>query len=149
MMNRFVNPLVRMILRSRAHRLLSSSLALLTYTGRTSGRHYSLPVMYTERTGELVVFAGRPREKKWWRNFLVGAPVQILLRGRALDGWAEAVLDDEAAIGPAWAVYAVKFPKAAAARRVGDDAVFVRITLFKDSAAKACPDCSEITLKPF
>jgi hypothetical protein len=48
MMNRLVNPIVRMILRSPVHRLLSGSLAVMTYTGRKSGRRHSLPVMYAD-----------------------------------------------------------------------------------------------------
>ena len=99
MINRLVNPLVRTILCSSAHSLLSGSLAVLTYTGRTSGRRHSLPVMYAESNGELVVFAGRPPDKRWWRNFLAGGPVRIVLRGRRLEGRAEAILDDAATIG--------------------------------------------------
>ena len=87
--------------------------------------------MYAERNGELVVFAGRPRDKQCWRNLRAGAPVSVVLRGRRLEGRAEAILDDAATIGMAWAAHAAKFPKAAAARRAGDEAIFVRITLFE------------------
>ena len=77
-----------------------------------------------------------PRDKRWWRNFRAGAPVRVVLRGRRLEGRAEAILDDDAAIGVAWAAYAAKFPKAAAALRTGDEAVFVRITLSEEGDAK-------------
>jgi len=128
-MNRFVNPLVRGVLRSPIHGLLSGSLLLLTYKGRRTGRRHSLPVMYAERDGELVVFAGLPREKRWWRNFRGGAPLDVVLRGRRLEAHGEAILDDHDAIAAAWTAYTAKFPKAAAARRPGDEALFVRITL--------------------
>ena len=70
------------------------------------------------------------------RNLRDGAPVRVVLRGRRLEGRAEAILDDDAAIGVAWAAYAAKFPKAAAALRTGDEAVFVRITLSEEGDAK-------------
>ena len=50
--NRFINPFVKAVLRSPVHRLLSGSLVLLTYTGRRSGRRYTLPVMYAEQGSE-------------------------------------------------------------------------------------------------
>jgi hypothetical protein len=137
MLNRLVNPIVRMILRSPAHSLLSGSLAVMTYTRRKSGRRRSLPVMYAERTGELVVFAGRPHEKRWWRNLRGGALVEIVLRGRKLEGYAQAILDEKAAIEHAWQTYAAKFPKAAAGRGAGEEAVFVRIDLFRKRSPNA------------
>ena len=42
--NRVINPLVRALLRSPAHRVMSRGVLLLTYTGRRSGRRYALPV---------------------------------------------------------------------------------------------------------
>ena len=42
-LNRVVNPLVRGVLRSPAHRVLSGRLALLTVTGRRSGRTFRSP----------------------------------------------------------------------------------------------------------
>jgi F420H(2)-dependent quinone reductase len=136
-MNRLVNPLVRTILCSPVHSLLSGSLALLTYTGRKSGRRHSLPVMYLERNGELVVFAGQPRDKRWWRNFRPVAPVSVVLRRHSFEGRAEAILDDDAAIGMGRAAYAAKFPQAAAAPQGDDKPVFVRITLSKEGGPKA------------
>jgi deazaflavin-dependent oxidoreductase (nitroreductase family) len=135
-MNRLVNPVVRTILCSSVHSLLSGSLLLLKYTGRRSGRRHSLPVMYLERNGELVVFAGQRRDKRWWRNFQPAAPVSVVLRRHSFEGRAEAMLDDDAASGMAWAAYGAKFPRAAAARQ-GDKPVFVRITLFKEGGPKA------------
>ena len=93
--------------------------------------------MYAERDGELVVFAGRSRDKRWWRNFRSGAPVEVVLRGRRLQAQGDAILDDDPAIAAAWAAYAAKFPKAASARKPEDEAVFVRITLARGGAGNA------------
>lgn len=45
-LNRVVNPLVRWLIGSPFHRLASRWLALITYTGRRTGRRYTIPVSY-------------------------------------------------------------------------------------------------------
>lgn len=66
-----VNPVVRALLCSPAHRMLSGSLLLLDYTGRRSGHRYVLPVGYARASagGDLVVVVGQHATKTWWRNF--------------------------------------------------------------------------------
>jgi deazaflavin-dependent oxidoreductase (nitroreductase family) len=64
-----VNPVVRILLRSPAHRVLSRSVLLLAYTGRRSGVLRELPVMYAVLGRRFVVIAGKPETKTWWRNF--------------------------------------------------------------------------------
>ena len=78
-----VDPVVRRLLRSPAHRLLSGSVLLLAYTGRRSGVHRELPVMYAELDGRYVVVAGQPDTKTWWRNFADDVrPVTVTIAGR-------------------------------------------------------------------
>jgi deazaflavin-dependent oxidoreductase (nitroreductase family) len=64
-----VNPVLGVLLRSPAHRLLSGFVLLLEYTGRHTGRRYGLPVMYGPAGDEFVVMAGQPAHKTWWPNF--------------------------------------------------------------------------------
>jgi hypothetical protein len=64
-----LNPVLRVLLRSPAHQLLSGSVLLLEYSGRRSGRRYGLPVMYAATGDGFVVMAGQPAGKTWWRNF--------------------------------------------------------------------------------
>ena len=79
---RLANPLVRAILDSRAHRLLSGRLIVLGYTGRRSGRPFRIPVQYAETaTGALVVIAANPDAKLWWRAFAEPAAAILTLRG--------------------------------------------------------------------
>src|SRR3954454_18607682 len=80
--NRVGNPGVRLLLRSPLHPLVSGRLALITVTGRKSGRSYTIPVAY-ERSGEVVTIGvGWPERKHWWRNLRGdGAPVTLRLRG--------------------------------------------------------------------
>jgi hypothetical protein len=49
-----VNPIVRALLRSRAHRLLSGSLLLLDYTARRSRGRYVFPVMFASAGADMV-----------------------------------------------------------------------------------------------
>jgi CBS domain protein/F420H(2)-dependent quinone reductase len=66
---RLVNPVVRRVLRSPAHRVLSGSVLLLEYTGHRSGERHELPAMFAAAGDRLVVIAGRPGTKTWWHNF--------------------------------------------------------------------------------
>ena len=57
-------------------------LTIVTYTGRRSGRTFSIPVAY-RRAGDTVEIGVRLAEKKnWWRNFTdAGGPISIELDG--------------------------------------------------------------------
>jgi F420H(2)-dependent quinone reductase len=127
--NRFINPFVKAVLRSRFHGLLSASLVLLTYTGRRSGRRYTLPVMYARQENDIIIFAGQAQKKSWWRSLLTPAPVELMLQGGCLKGTGQAMINDDIASGIAWNTYLSKFPKADSARKQGEQPVFVRIRL--------------------
>ena len=88
------NPVVAGILRSRLHSLLSRRLMLLTYTGRKSGRAYTIPVGYTQDGNDLVVFTYYP----WWRNLRGSLPVTLRLQGQIARGRAEVVEDSVAVL---------------------------------------------------
>jgi hypothetical protein len=66
--NRVINPLVRALLRSPAHRVMSRGVLLLTYTGRRSGRRYTLPVQYARTDQGLILWPAHHDRKRWWRN---------------------------------------------------------------------------------
>lgn len=94
-LQRLYNPLVRWLLRSPLHRLLSGSTLLLTYTGRHSGMAYSVPVNYV-RDGETLLLVGG-RDHAWWRSLRAGVSVTVRLQGRDYAGTATA-LEREAAV---------------------------------------------------
>lgn len=87
-MNRLVNPTVRAILSSPLHRLLSSRLALITFTGRRSGRSYTIPVLYARERDQVNIPVEWPARKRWWRNLRSEAPVELRLRGQRVRGRA-------------------------------------------------------------
>ena len=77
-----LNPLLRAILRSPFHWLLSPGLMLLTVTGRKTGRRYTFPVGYQQRGDRIAVLASEAHKKSWWRNLREPGTVEVLIKGR-------------------------------------------------------------------
>jgi len=96
--NRTVNPLVKGLLRSPLHRLASGNLALITVTGRCSGREYTFPVGYSEGDGRVLIVVGLVERKRWWRNLLQPAPVRLRLGGAERTGTAVASGDERSRV---------------------------------------------------
>ena len=76
------NGLMKSILRSPLHRLVSGSTFLITYTGRKSGRVFSVPVDYLAADGEYLTLS--LRERTWWKNLRGGSQVKLLLQGKEI-----------------------------------------------------------------
>ena len=75
--NKTVNRITRPLLRSPAHGVLSDKLLLLTFTGRKTGRRFSIPMNYTEQGDKILLVPQSPERKTWWRNLRgEGAPVR-------------------------------------------------------------------------
>jgi hypothetical protein len=96
--NRAANPFVTGLLRSPLHRLASGNLALITVTGRLSGREYTFPVGYSESDGRLLIGVGAAEQKRWWRNLRQPAPVRLRLRGAERTGIAMASGDEQSGV---------------------------------------------------
>lgn len=89
-----INPVMRRLLRSPLHGLVSGSLVLITVTGRKSGREYTTPVGYEQRQDTL--FITSQTDRRWWTNVRGGATVEVRLRGERRSGVATVIEDDEA-----------------------------------------------------
>ncbi|NMN97184.1 nitroreductase/quinone reductase family protein [Antrihabitans stalactiti] len=62
--------------------IAGKSMVLITYTGRKSGKTFSLPVSYRQKGNVLLIGVAMPDQKNWWRNFLDdGGRVTVKLRG--------------------------------------------------------------------
>ncbi|MDZ7702479.1 MAG: nitroreductase/quinone reductase family protein [Halobacteriales archaeon] len=88
-----INPLMRALLRSPLHGLVSDSLLLITFTGRKSGQEYTTPVGYDEVDGTLYVTS--QIDRVWWKNLRGGADVSVRLQGEERAGHASVIEDDE------------------------------------------------------
>jgi deazaflavin-dependent oxidoreductase (nitroreductase family) len=88
------NDFMAWVLRSPFHGMLSNGMMLITVTGRKTGKTYTTPVGYYEEGGYLWVITSRDR--KWWRNLQGGADVNLLLKRKPVNGFADIELDDKA-----------------------------------------------------
>jgi len=96
--NRTANPVVRAVLSSPLHPLLSRSLALITVTGRRTGRCHTFPVGYRQDDGRVLINVGWPERKHWWRNLRNGGQVEMLIRGSRRKGQAVARGDERTGV---------------------------------------------------
>lgn len=91
MFENLINPLMKVILRSPFHGLVSEHLMLLTFTGQKSKRQYTTPVGYNRDGSTLYILTESP----WWKNFHTEAPVTLHLTGTIVKGNAIAITDPE------------------------------------------------------
>lgn len=85
----YVNWLFKRLLGSPLHRLVSGNTMLLTFTGRKTGNRYVAVVRYIRRADLVICYT----DSKWWINLRGGAPVEMLIAGRKLQGVATPVED--------------------------------------------------------
>lgn len=86
-MNRVLIP----TLRSPAGRLLGRRLAVVSYTGRRTGRTYDLVTLYARVDDTVVIAVGAARHKTWWRQFREPDRVELWLNGRRAIGTATTI----------------------------------------------------------
>ncbi len=92
-------PVAAMTRSPRLSRLVGRNFAMVTYTGRRSGRLISLPVGYRRRGDEIIIGVAMPDAKTWWRNFLGdGDAVTLTRNGRDVPGHAVATRDEKGAV---------------------------------------------------
>lgn len=94
-LSKIYNPIMKSILRSPLHGLISKNTMLITFTGRKSGKIYTTPVNYVRDGDDFTVFSQCNRI--WWRNLRGGAPVTVRVKGQNLKAIGESVDDREAA----------------------------------------------------
>jgi deazaflavin-dependent oxidoreductase (nitroreductase family) len=83
------NVIMKGLLESPLHPLLSRSMMVVYYTGRKSGQAYSLPIAYVQEGQTLWTVSYQ--ERTWWRNLRGGAAVKLRWRGQVLAGQGEVI----------------------------------------------------------
>ena len=138
-----INPMMGALLRSPLHRLMSSSLMLITYTGRKSGRRYTTPVRYV-RVGDAIRCFTSARNM-WWRNLQDGAVVSLLVEGKEARYQAQAIVGDAPRVREARLHYLTLFPGDAAYHdvRLNRDG-----SLVKEDLERASHDAVVVEAKP-
>jgi F420H(2)-dependent quinone reductase len=114
-MNKVINPLMRLILRSPLHGMVSAAILLISYTGHKTGKEYTLPVQYAQEKNVIYIMPGEPKNKTWWRNLRGGAPVRVTLRGKQVQGkgWVLDPAEGVEGIAAGLAVFLRRFPSLA------------------------------------
>jgi hypothetical protein len=91
----FNAPITALAASPRFGALLRRSITTISYTGRRSGRTFSIPVAYRRRGDEIEIVPNMPDAKTWWRNFVGdGAPMSLTLDGIERSGDAVAHRDE-------------------------------------------------------
>jgi hypothetical protein len=83
-----INLFMSLLLRSWMHGVMSSSVLLLSFRGRRTGRHISLPLRYVKNDIGFVCFT--TDNAPWWRNFEEPHAVNVLVAGETFSGTASA-----------------------------------------------------------
>lgn len=135
------NDFMAWILRSPFHGMLSNGMMIISITGRKTGKKITTPVGYYMEGEYLWVITSR--ERKWWRNLQGGATVDLVLRRKPVQGFAELELDEKA-VEARMSEYLRHIPQAASrmgvrmedgkpnqedVARTAKDRLFVRIKL--------------------
>ena len=107
------NAIVRAVLSSPMHRVLSGSTDVIRYTGRRSGRVITTPTQYAECGDDIVILVGRSSSKRWWRNFAEERDLDVLVRGswRAMRARAILGADEPEEVRSLLDAYLARFPR--------------------------------------
>ena len=118
---RVLNPVMRTVLKSPLHGMVSKQILVITFKGAKTGKEYSTPVSYFMEDSAVYCFT----HGTWWRNLEAGAPVKLCLKGREREGFAEIEAEDLQEI-------AQKLQKMLSVVR--SDATFYKVTFDEDGA---------------
>jgi hypothetical protein len=86
---RVVNPMMKVLLRTPFAGPARNQLMVVNFTGRKSGRHYSIPLSAHLVDGNLYAMAAAT----WKNNFRDGAPAQVLHNGKTTTMRGELITD--------------------------------------------------------
>jgi hypothetical protein len=86
---RVVNPMMKLLLRTPLMGGARNQLMVVGFTGRKSGRHYSIPLSAHLIDDILYALTGAP----WKHNFRDGAPAQVLHDGKTTTMRGELIAD--------------------------------------------------------
>ena len=105
---KFGNGMMKTLLLSPFHKMISGNMMLITVKGRKSGKPYTIPVNYVQDGDE--VYATSQRDRTWWRNLRGGAEAILRLRGRDFQVAGD-VVEEEQGVTAQLAVYLAKAPQ--------------------------------------
>lgn len=93
-----VNRIVKLMLATPAHGLMSDSMMVMRYKGRRSGRALATPVRYV-RDGETII-ASTSTATNWWRNLEDTDTTELLIAGENVRMKPEVIRDNDQVVLP-------------------------------------------------
>ena len=107
MMFRMLNPVMKTILKSPLHKVVSGQIMIITFKGAKSGKEHATPVSYSRENNRVTVFT----HVNWWKNFTECGEVKLRIQGQDYGGHTEVITDDldQKAIGLKKHILAVPF----------------------------------------
>ena len=84
-----INPIVKVLLRSPLHSLISKNTMIIEYVGHKSGRVMSTPVSYVRKGNDIFSFADPIH--LWWKNLKANKDVQLTIEGKIYEGKAQII----------------------------------------------------------
>jgi deazaflavin-dependent oxidoreductase (nitroreductase family) len=101
------NFFIGIIINSPLHSILGDSFAVISLTGRKSGRKFSTPINVADLDGELTVVSFRQRN--WWRNLRGGRPALLRHGGRRYPVRGE-IVEEPSEVAAGLARYFARYP---------------------------------------
>ena len=115
-----INPVVKFILRSPLHGLMSHNTVLFEFKGRKSGKTYSTPVSYHISNGHVHCFT--EKNNQWWRNLRHADEIELTIRGRRIAGRPTVLTDGSTQVQTALHEFLIATPRDASHAGVAFDA---------------------------
>ncbi len=97
----FANPIVKFLFRVTGGRMKNPDklpVVLLTYTGKRSGKHYTVPLVGMEHEGRFLITAsnaGKPHHPTWYSSILANPTVEVAIGSRRQRAVAAVIPPDE------------------------------------------------------
>jgi len=92
-MEKYFNPLKKILLRSPLHSVAGKDTVLIIYTDRKTGASHSVPLRFVK--DDRTLYALTQKENLWWHQIRNGAAVKIILEGKQYSGWATVYENNE------------------------------------------------------
>jgi hypothetical protein len=127
---RFVNPMLKSLLRTPLMGGARKQLMVVSFSGRKTGRRYSVPVSAHQIDGQLYALVGAP----WKRNFRNGTSADVLHDGKSTPMHGDLV-EDPAAVAALYHRSAESYGAKTAQRMMG--------MKFRDQGVPTLEDFSE------
>ena len=90
---RLLNPIVKFILDSPFHFIISKNLLALTFYGKKTGKKYKTPLSYLQKDNNIFCLTDQPNI--WWKNLILQSEAEISLKGNRVRCSAIAELESD------------------------------------------------------